>query len=118
VTSRLVDAFGSGELREGEGRQLVIEGRSIAVFRDGGCVRALDGICPHAGAPLGPGTIEEGHVVCPWHGFRFRLSDGASPDLAGVSQLAYRAVERDGRVLVEIPDEESVGEAAREAPHS
>ena len=114
MTAREVDALASADLPEGEGRQLVLAGRSVAVFRDGGRVFAIDGICPHAGAPLGPGPIEEGHVVCPWHGFRFRLADGASPDLAGVTQTAYRAVERGGRVIVELPDEPVAGEA----PHS
>ena len=26
---------------------------------------------------LNEGTVENGEVVCPWHGSRFRLSDGA-----------------------------------------
>ena len=45
VGARVVDACASAELREGEGRQLVLEGRSVAVFRDGGRVCAIDGIC-------------------------------------------------------------------------
>lgn len=102
---RLCDAIASAELPEGEGRQLVLEGRSVAVFRDGGRVFALDGICPHAGSPLGPGTVAEGMVSCPWHGWRFRLADGESPDMAGVTQTTYRAFEEDGRVWVELTEE-------------
>lgn len=102
-TARPVDAMASADLPEGEGRQLVLEGRSVALFRWKGSVYALDGICPHAGSPLGPGTIEEGMVSCPWHGWRFCLADGSSPDMAGVVQTTFAAVERDGRVLVDLP---------------
>ncbi len=29
------------------------------------------------GASLGDGWVEDGCVACPWHAWRFRLSDGA-----------------------------------------
>jgi len=38
---------------------------------------ALDDRCTHRGGPLHEGSIEAGCVVCPWHGSRFRLSDGS-----------------------------------------
>ncbi|MDE0885493.1 MAG: Rieske 2Fe-2S domain-containing protein [Myxococcota bacterium] len=36
--------------------------------------------CPHRGGPLGEGEIEAGHVVCPWHGYRFVLASGRGAD--------------------------------------
>lgn len=96
-------ALDSAALPEGQGRQLVLEARSIAIFRHEGQVHALDGICPHAGSPLGPGSVWKGMVACPWHGWRFSLTDGSSPDMPGVSQLLYRTMESDGRVFVALP---------------
>jgi nitrite reductase/ring-hydroxylating ferredoxin subunit len=37
----------------------------------------LENTCSHAGGPLNEGTVEGGDVICPWHGSRFRLRDGA-----------------------------------------
>jgi nitrite reductase/ring-hydroxylating ferredoxin subunit len=35
--------------------------------------------CPHWGAPLSGAAIEDGAVVCPWHGYRFDLATGRGP---------------------------------------
>ncbi|MCI0700953.1 MAG: Rieske (2Fe-2S) protein [Planctomycetia bacterium] len=54
--------------------------RDIAIFRVNGALFALDDICPHMGASLSGGFVEDGCVTCPWHYWRFRLSDGAWAD--------------------------------------
>jgi len=51
-------------------------GRNVALFKIGGQIFALDGICPHKGGPLGEGICEEGHVYCPMHGWRFNIRTG------------------------------------------
>jgi nitrite reductase/ring-hydroxylating ferredoxin subunit/uncharacterized membrane protein len=48
----------------------------LVVVRIGDTVHALHAVCAHAGGPLDQGTIVDGCVECPWHGSRFRLSDG------------------------------------------
>jgi nitrite reductase/ring-hydroxylating ferredoxin subunit len=48
----------------------------LVVVRLGDTVQALHAVCAHAGGPLDQGTIVDGCVECPWHGSRFRLSDG------------------------------------------
>jgi nitrite reductase/ring-hydroxylating ferredoxin subunit/uncharacterized membrane protein len=48
----------------------------LVVVRLGDTVHALHAVCAHAGGPLDQGTIVDGCVECPWHGSRFRLSDG------------------------------------------
>ena len=40
---------------------------------------ALDNKCPHQGGPLGEGSIENGLLRCPWHGWDFHPTTGASP---------------------------------------
>jgi nitrite reductase/ring-hydroxylating ferredoxin subunit len=50
---------------------------AVAVFRDGdGSVQALADHCSHLGGPLSQGRVEDGCLVCPWHGSAFRLEDG------------------------------------------
>lgn len=62
------------------GRTVEVEGRRIALFRQAGCVHALDDACPHRGASLGDGVVREGQVTCPWHSFHFGLGDGRNAD--------------------------------------
>lgn len=54
-----------------------VQGREVAVFRVGDALHAMDDSCPHSGASPCAGQLDEtGHVRCPAHGLRFRLSDG------------------------------------------
>jgi nitrite reductase (NADH) small subunit/3-phenylpropionate/trans-cinnamate dioxygenase ferredoxin subunit len=69
--------------------------RSVAVFNDGGAFFAIDDCCPHAGASLAAGHVEDGCVTCPWHAWRFRLADGAWADNPRIKTPSY-PVEVDG----------------------
>lgn len=61
-------------------REVVAGGRTLCVANVNGSISVLDGTCPHEGGPLGEGMIEEGRVVCPWHGFAFDVKTGAASD--------------------------------------
>jgi len=41
---------------------------------------ALNNKCPHQGGPLGEGSIENGLLRCPWHGWDFNPCGGVSED--------------------------------------
>jgi thiamine pyrophosphate-dependent acetolactate synthase large subunit-like protein/nitrite reductase/ring-hydroxylating ferredoxin subunit len=40
---------------------------------------ALDNRCPHQGGPLGEGSIENGLLRCPWHGWDYDPLSGKAP---------------------------------------
>ena len=48
----------------------------LVLVRVGDTVHALHAVCAHAGGPLDQGSIVDGCIECPWHGSRFRLTDG------------------------------------------
>ena len=48
----------------------------LALVRVGDTVYALHAVCAHAGGPLAQGTLVDGCLECPWHGSRFRLTNG------------------------------------------
>lgn len=56
---------------------------TYAVCNAGGEIHALDGICPHAGGPLGQGALHGTTLVCPWHAWEFdcriQVDDGLQP---------------------------------------
>jgi nitrite reductase/ring-hydroxylating ferredoxin subunit len=64
------------ELPPGKPRKVEVEGRAVLLYREDGAVYAMEDACSHAGGPLSEGTVEAGVVTCPWHGSRFRLTDG------------------------------------------
>ncbi|MGF6570987.1 phenylpropionate dioxygenase-like ring-hydroxylating dioxygenase large terminal subunit [Paraburkholderia sp. GAS333] len=47
----------------------------LVVFRSNGELVSARDICPHRGAPLSQGWVEQGNIVCPYHGLAYG-SDG------------------------------------------
>lgn len=78
-----------GDVCEGEGKVIKVGGKTIALFRKGDQFFAIDDMCPHMGASLSQGCEENGIVTCHWHGWRFRLSDGAWADYPRVKIGSY-----------------------------
>lgn len=66
-----------GSIAPGCGEAFAVNGRMVAVFNLDGQYQAIDDICPHMGASLAGGAVAGGVVTCPWHGWRFRVCDGA-----------------------------------------
>src|SRR6478609_5163426 len=48
----------------------------LVLVRMGETVYAMHAVCAHAGGPLAQGSVVDGCIECPWHGSRFRLTDG------------------------------------------
>ena len=67
------------ELSEGRVTTVTIDGHSYAVTRHEGAYGCLDNKCPHQGGPLGEGSIENGLLRCPWHGYDYDPATGAPP---------------------------------------
>ena len=55
----------------------VRKGFKIALFRVNDRVAAVNNRCPHASAALGDGDFDGATVVCPLHGYRFNVWNGA-----------------------------------------
>jgi nitrite reductase/ring-hydroxylating ferredoxin subunit len=69
-----------GDVPEGEGKPIAVCGRVIALFFVNGEYHAIDDMCPHMGASLAGGYVEDGVVTCPWHAWRFQITDGTWAD--------------------------------------
>jgi len=68
------------DVADGEATAVAVGNKLVAIFRAGGQYFAIDDVCPHMGASLSGGYVENGIVTCPWHAWRFRLADGAWAD--------------------------------------
>jgi nitrite reductase (NADH) small subunit/3-phenylpropionate/trans-cinnamate dioxygenase ferredoxin subunit len=65
-----------GDIPAGEGRAYEVAGRMVAVFLIDGKYSAIYDTCPHMGASLAAGYVENGGVTCPWHAWRFCVQTG------------------------------------------
>ena len=93
------------EIPDGDNRvrTAVVDGRAVAVTRCGGRVGALDNRCPHQGGPLGEGSIENGWLRCPWHGYDYDPLTGQPPGGFSDAPDSYEVEDREGTVRVLLP---------------
>lgn len=72
----------TADIPVGESACVDFNGERVAIFNVDGAFFAIGDQCPHAGGPLSEGWIEDGQVVCPWHGWCFHLDPAKteSPD--------------------------------------
>ncbi len=103
----------SADLRAGDvtGRTLLEQDLVLARFADGRLL-AADVACPHKGARLSGGCIDQDQLMCPYHGWRFD-AEGAcqsipslvepNPQKCALSHLkSYAVQERYGMVWVKL----------------
>lgn len=64
-------------VRPGTKREVLVDGRSLVLFRLSDGFFAVDGTCPHLGGILADGTLEADVLTCPEHGAQFEVRTGA-----------------------------------------
>ena len=100
---RKVTLCRTDQLKPGQGAQVEVEGRMIAVFNVDGQYYAIGGECTHQGGPLGEGELDDTRVTCPWHGSQFDVASGevlGPPAMENVP--SYPVVVEDDEVKVEL----------------
>jgi nitrite reductase/ring-hydroxylating ferredoxin subunit len=88
---------------EGRVRSVTVDGRTVALTRCGARLGALGNRCPHQGGPLGEGSIENGWLRCPWHGYDYDPLTGRPPEGLSDAPAAYEVDERADGVYVRLP---------------
>ncbi len=78
------------EIAPNAGKTVYANGEPIALFNLNGAFYAISGSCPHRGAPLSEGMVQEDKVFCAWHCFDFNLKTGAC---GAVPELCVRTYE-------------------------
>jgi pyruvate oxidase len=88
---------------EGRVRSVTVNGRTVALARCGGSLGALENRCPHQGGPLGEGSIENGWLRCPWHGYDYDPLTGRPPEGFTDGAVPFEVAERSDGVYVRLP---------------
>ncbi|MEX2604973.1 MAG: thiamine pyrophosphate-dependent enzyme [Gracilimonas sp.] len=66
------------ELKENRVMTVDAGSKQVCLTHFEGTYNAITSKCPHQGGPLGEGSIENGLLRCPWHGWDFNPSGGSS----------------------------------------
>ena len=95
-----------------QGRAVPVAGRMVAVFRKEDGWFAIDDLCPHMGASLAEGFVQESTVTCPWHAWRFCVKDGTWEDNPRVKVDCFEVkIEGDDVLVREIEQNEKTEES-------
>jgi pyruvate oxidase len=97
--------LGADELPEGRVTTVTAGHLSIALTHVEGTYAALDNHCPHQGGPLGEGSIENGLLRCPWHGYDYCPLTGQSPGAYGDEVTTHPVELRDDGIYIGVPVE-------------
>jgi nitrite reductase (NADH) small subunit len=86
----------------GEAREFVAGEKTICLANCEGALSAMDNVCLHRGGPLGQGVIEDGKVICPWHGWQYDPRTGEAAHNPAAKVAVYPIKVEGDDVLVEI----------------
>ncbi len=93
------------ELAPGRVMTVTVNNKQFAISHFEGKICALDNHCPHQGGPLGEGSIENGILRCPWHGWDYHPCTGKAPGFDdGVG--TFPVEEREDGIYIGIPEEQ------------
>ena len=95
------------DLVEGRVKTVVAKHKSLCITHFQGKFAALDNKCPHQGGPMGEGSIENGMLRCPWHGWDFHPSTGKAPGGFDDGIETFPVEVKDNGVYVGLEEEEA-----------
>jgi thiamine pyrophosphate-dependent acetolactate synthase large subunit-like protein/nitrite reductase/ring-hydroxylating ferredoxin subunit len=95
------------ELPEGRVKVVTAAHTSLALTHYEGKFSALENACPHQGGPLGEGSIENGYLRCPWHGWDYHPCTGKPPGGFDDGVATFPVEEREDGIYVGLAEEEA-----------
>ncbi len=102
------------DLPDGRVKTVTVNHKGICLTHFEGKFSALDNKCPHQGGPLGEGSIENGMLRCPWHGWDFHPCTGLPPGGFDDGVETFAVKEENDAVFVgmeeEVPHEATVSD--------
>jgi nitrite reductase/ring-hydroxylating ferredoxin subunit len=103
----------AADIPEGERKIIEVDGVSIGIFHHKGGWYALRNRCLHRGGPVATGSLVDDHIICPWHGYTYNLTDGSLLMDPSAHLEMYPVTLRGGEVFITVPQAEA-GDEARE----
>ena len=80
----------TSDIPSGSGKTVDLNGKPVAVFNVAGTFYAISDTCIHRGGPLGEGELDGKTVICPWHGWRYDITNGVNEMNPSVSVQKFQ----------------------------
>jgi apoptosis-inducing factor 3 len=96
MTEKEVTVALKGELKDGEMKQVSVNGTDILLARVKGKYHALAANCTHYGAPLVEGVLSDERIICPWHHACFNATTGYPEEPPALDSLPCYGVRVEG----------------------
>lgn len=93
----------ASDLVVGKGIEVVAGDRVMALFQTESGLHAIDGVCAHAGGPVGKGMLNGSVVTCPWHGWQYDVTNGKHCLTPRICQQSFPTSIEGDDVFVELP---------------
>ncbi len=93
------------ELPEGRVMPKAVGVHTMCMTHFEGEYAALLNKCPHQGGPLAEGSIENGMLRCPWHGWDYHPTTGSPPDGYGDCVPRFPVEIRDDGIYVGVEED-------------
>ncbi len=90
------------EVPPGTIREFQLDGKNIALANVAGKFFAINNVCLHLGGPLGEGELEGQIVVCPWHGWKYDVTNGKLTTNPAVGVPCYAVEVRGDDIFVDV----------------
>ena len=102
----LVKVGSLAQLPSGSVMEAEVAGSTYAICNVDGELHALDGICPHAGGPLGQGALHGTTLVCPWHGWEYDCRTGINDFDESVKVELFPVKVENGEIFLDLAAEQ------------
>src|SRR5215813_7359050 len=83
-------------------KEFACANKTVCVANVNGTISAMENVCLHRGGPLGQGMIENGKVVCPWHGWGWDPKTGEATHSPATKVTVYPIKIDNGDVLIDL----------------
>ena len=91
------------EIREGNGKEININGQRIALFLSKNKYYAIEALCRHQDGSLAPGKVQGEIVECPLHFWHYNIRTGELLDyLDGVKLNTFKVDVRKNEIYLDI----------------
>ena len=101
-----ITVAGAAELKDGEMKQVAVDGTNILLARVNGKYHAVGATCPHYGAPLAEGALSGERIICPWHHACFNVTTGDLEEPPALDALPrYEVRVENENIIVRLPED-------------
>lgn len=90
------------EVLPGTSKTCMVNGKEFGIYNVGGTIYATENTCFHQGAPLADGRLEGTVITCPWHSWKYDVTNGKCTRDESITIKTYNTKVEGENILIEI----------------